>query len=157
VVLRPALGQPPLDEHEVGGLDRARDDLHEDFACGRTRRFDLADGRRPRRKGPDADDAPGQVRDPSKRGATLLGAGAGIDRCRLFLLTALSESGVAIGTAVASAQITGITIVTGTAPLVGTTALWSLAFGRTGRLVSGHMEETREPARCRARRGECLQ
>jgi hypothetical protein len=100
---------------------------------------------------------PGQVRDPSKRGATLLGAGAGIDRCRLFLLTALSESGVAIGTAVASAQITGITIVTGTAPLVGTTALWSLAFGRTGRLVSGHMEETREPARCRARRGECLQ
>lgn len=70
-----------------------------------------------------------------------------LERCRLFLIIALGETVLTTGTAVAAASVTPITLVTGTAALAGTVALWGLGFGRSARLTTRHVEETRDPIR----------
>ncbi|HSF83157.1 MAG TPA: low temperature requirement protein A [Anaerolineales bacterium] len=65
-----------------------------------------------------------------------------LERCRLFLLIALSETVFTIGTAIAEAPISLMTLVTGTSALLGTIALWALSFGRSHRLILQHLEET---------------
>ncbi len=70
-----------------------------------------------------------------------------LERCRLFLIIALGETILTTGAAIATAPMTFMTVVTGTAALVGTVALWSLGFGRAGRLVLQYVEETRDPVR----------
>jgi low temperature requirement protein LtrA len=68
-----------------------------------------------------------------------------LERCRLFLIIALGETILTTGTAVAAAPSTLMTVVTGTVALMGTVALWALAFGRAGHLTLRHVEETRDP------------
>jgi low temperature requirement protein LtrA len=51
------------------------------------------------------------------------------------------------GTAIAAAPTTPMTVVTGTVALVGTVALWALSFGRSHRLIIGHLEKTSDPIR----------
>lgn len=72
-----------------------------------------------------------------------------LERCRLFLIIALGETVLTSGTAIAASPtpITVMTVVTGTSALVGTVAMWTLGFGRTGRITLQYMEETRDPVR----------
>jgi low temperature requirement protein LtrA len=70
-----------------------------------------------------------------------------LERCRLFLLIALGETVFTTGTAIAAAPTTPMTVVTGTFALVGTVALWALSFGRSHRLIIGHLEKTSDPIR----------
>ena len=70
-----------------------------------------------------------------------------LERCRLFLIIALGETVLTTGTAIAAAPMTPMTVLTGTAALAGTVALWALAFGRAGRLILRHVGETQDPVR----------
>ena len=70
-----------------------------------------------------------------------------LERCRLFLLIALGETVFTIGTAIAVAPTTLMTLATGTFALAGTVALWALGFGRSHRLILRHVEETSDPIR----------
>ena len=70
-----------------------------------------------------------------------------LERNRLFLLIALGETVLATGTAIAAAPMTLLTVVTGTAALAGTVALWAVLFGRTHTLTLRHLEETQDPLR----------
>jgi len=70
-----------------------------------------------------------------------------LERCRLFLLVALGETILSTGRAVADASLTLITILTGTASLVGVVALWALGFGSAVRVTEPHVEETNDPVR----------
>lgn len=70
-----------------------------------------------------------------------------LERCRLFLLIALGETIVTAGTAVAESPITPMTIMTGTAALAGTIALWTLNFGHSQRLNVRYRMETHDPIR----------
>lgn len=70
-----------------------------------------------------------------------------LERCRLFLIIALGETILTTGAAIATAPMTLMTVATGAAALAGTVALWSLGFGRAGRLVLQYVEETRDPVR----------
>ena len=68
-----------------------------------------------------------------------------LERCRLFLIIALGETVLTSGTAIANAAIEPMTMFTGTAAMVVTVSLWSLGFGRTGRLTRVQAEQTRDP------------
>lgn len=70
-----------------------------------------------------------------------------LERCGLFLLIALGETVLATDFALVEAPLTLLTLVTGTAALTGTVALWSLGFGRTGQISQQHVEATRDPVR----------
>ena len=70
-----------------------------------------------------------------------------LERCRLFLLIALGETILTTGAAIAGKPVTPLTALVGTAALVGTVALWSLGFGRAGRLIERYVAETRDPVR----------
>lgn len=70
-----------------------------------------------------------------------------LERCRLFLLIALGETVLTTGTALAAAPVTLIMLVTGTFALAGTVALWALSYGRSHRLILGHVKETSDPIR----------
>jgi low temperature requirement protein LtrA len=70
-----------------------------------------------------------------------------LERCRLFLLIALGETVFTIGTAIAAAPTTLMTLITGTFGLAGTVALWALSFGRSHRLIVQHVKETSDPIR----------
>jgi low temperature requirement protein LtrA len=70
-----------------------------------------------------------------------------LERCSLFLLIALGETVFTTGTAIAAAPMTGMTLLTGTAALAGTVALWALGFGRSHHLILQHVEETKDPIR----------
>lgn len=71
-----------------------------------------------------------------------------LERCRLFLIIALGETVVTTGIAIAEeASMTLMTLVTGTFSLAGTVALWALSFGRSHRLILGHLKETSDPIR----------
>lgn len=70
-----------------------------------------------------------------------------LERNRLFLLIALGETVLTTGTAIAEASITLLTVVTGTAALAGTVALWAVLFGRTHTLTLQHLEDTLDPLR----------
>jgi len=74
-------------------------------------------------------------------------AGHMLERCRLFLLIALGETVLTTGMAIAEAPITSMILATGTSALAGTVALWALSFGRSHRLIIGHLEKTRDPIR----------
>ena len=74
-----------------------------------------------------------------------------LERCRLFLIIALGETVLNTGTAIASASITIMTLITGTLALAGTVALWALSFGRAHRLILQHVEKTRDPIRASRR------
>ena len=69
------------------------------------------------------------------------------ERCRLFLLIALGETIVTTGTAIMESPITPMTIMTGTAALAGTIALWALIFGHSQRLNVRYRMETHDPIR----------
>ena len=58
-----------------------------------------------------------------------------LERCRLFLIIALGETVLTTGVAIAATPMSPMTVVTGTAALVGTAALWALGFERAGRLT----------------------
>ena len=47
----------------------------------------------------------------------------------------------------AAADVTLMTLVTGTFALIGTVALWALSFGRSHRLILSHVKETSDPIR----------
>lgn len=70
-----------------------------------------------------------------------------LERCRLFLLVALGETILSTGRAVAETSLTGVTVLTGTASLVGVVALWALGFGSAVRVTEPHVEETNDPVR----------
>lgn len=70
-----------------------------------------------------------------------------MERCRLFLLIVLGETILTTGTAIAESPLTPVTIVTGTAALVGTVALWSLNFGHAKHLTMRYRMETHDPIR----------
>jgi low temperature requirement protein LtrA len=70
-----------------------------------------------------------------------------LERCRLFLLIACGETVAATGVAIARAPVTMMSVVTATAAMFGTAALWSLVFGRTSRLMDDHLAKTRDPIR----------
>lgn len=70
-----------------------------------------------------------------------------LERCRLFLLIALGETILSAGTAIAESPMTPMTIITGTAALVGTIALWALNFGYSQRLTRRYRKETHDPIR----------
>jgi low temperature requirement protein LtrA len=74
-------------------------------------------------------------------------AGHMLERCRLFLIIALGETVLTTGAAIAKEPSTGMTLVTGTSALIGTVALWALAFGRAHKLILRHMEATSDPIR----------
>lgn len=59
-----------------------------------------------------------------------------LERCRLFLLIALGETIIETGVAISEAPMTLMALVTGTAALVGTIALWALNFGHLQRLLT---------------------
>jgi low temperature requirement protein LtrA len=70
-----------------------------------------------------------------------------LERCRLFLLIALGETVLRTGIAIAAAPMTTMTLVTGTAALAGTVALWALNFGRARRLTRYYRQEMRDSIR----------
>lgn len=70
-----------------------------------------------------------------------------LERNRLFLLIALGETVLAIGVAITETPLSLITVVTGTAALAGTVALWAVLFGRTHTLTLQHLKETQDPLR----------
>jgi low temperature requirement protein LtrA len=71
-----------------------------------------------------------------------------LERCRLFLIIALGETVLTTGTAIAAVPMTVTTVITGTAALAGTVALWALYFGRSEPLAIQHVETTTNPIRC---------
>ena len=79
-----------------------------------------------------------------------------LERCRLFLLIALGETVLSTGVAIATASVMLMTVVTGTVALVGTVALWALAFGRAGRLTLQYVETTSDPVRASRHAGDVL-
>lgn len=86
-------------------------------------------------------------------GRTLVTEGVGFDwehmqeRGRLLFIIALGETVLAAGAAISNAPLTGLTLVLGLAALSIITALWAMAFGTTDKLVTRHLEETRNPIR----------
>jgi low temperature requirement protein LtrA len=70
-----------------------------------------------------------------------------LERCRLFLIIALGETVLTTGTAIAAVPMTVTTVITGTAALAGTVALWALYFGRSEPLAIQHVETTTNPIR----------
>lgn len=70
-----------------------------------------------------------------------------LERCSQFLIIALGETVVTTAAAVAAAAMSLMTVVTGTAALAGTAALWALGFGRAYGLTARHVEETSDPIR----------
>jgi low temperature requirement protein LtrA len=70
-----------------------------------------------------------------------------VERCRLFLLIALGETVLTTGAAVAQRELSGMAVLTGTFALAGTTALWSLAFGRARTLVQRQAVNSANPIR----------
>jgi len=74
-------------------------------------------------------------------------AGHMLERCRLFLLIALGETVLTTGMAIAEAPTISMTLATGPSALAGTVALWALSFGRSHRLIIGHLEKARDPIR----------
>lgn len=70
-----------------------------------------------------------------------------LERCRLFLLIALGETIIETGTAIAEVPMTLMTLVTGTAALVGTVALWALNFGHSHRPAMPYREKAYDPIR----------
>jgi len=68
-----------------------------------------------------------------------------LERCRLFLIIALGETILTSGIAIADSPISSMTLITGTASMVGVVALWSLTFGRSNDLVLQHVEGTSDP------------
>lgn len=79
-----------------------------------------------------------------------------LERCQLFLIIALGETVLTTGTAIAAVPMTLMTVVTGTAALAGTVALWALGFGRAGRFVLQYVEETSDPVRASRHAGNVL-
>jgi low temperature requirement protein LtrA len=79
-----------------------------------------------------------------------------LERCRLFLLIALGETVFTTGTAIANAPVMWMTVITGTAALAGTVALWALGFGRVDRLIVRYVEETGDPIRATRLAGNAL-
>lgn len=70
-----------------------------------------------------------------------------VERLHLFLLVALGETVLSTGMAIAEAPPTVMSLITGTAALAGTVALWALGFGPVDRLAVRYAEETRDPVR----------
>ena len=68
-----------------------------------------------------------------------------LERCRLFLIIALGETVLTTGTAIAQAPVGLMTLVTGASAMVITVALYSLVFGRTGRLTDDYAATTVDP------------
>jgi low temperature requirement protein LtrA len=79
-----------------------------------------------------------------------------LERCRLFLLIALGETVLAMGAAIAAVPMTALTVVNGALALVGTVALWALAFRRAGRLTLQYVEETSDPVFASRHAGDVL-
>ena len=70
-----------------------------------------------------------------------------LERCRLCLLIALGETVLTTGTAISATPMTSLTLVTGTSAMAGTVALWAFSYGRSHRLIIGHLERTSDPIR----------
>ncbi len=70
-----------------------------------------------------------------------------LERCRLFLLIALGETVLTTGTEISAVPLTFMTLVTGAFALAGTVALWSFSYGRSHRLIIGHVKGTSDPIR----------
>ncbi|MCB9917374.1 MAG: low temperature requirement protein A [Planctomycetes bacterium] len=68
-----------------------------------------------------------------------------LERCRLFLIIALGETILTSGIALSERAVDTMTVLTGTASMIATVALWSLTFGRSRDLVSEHVEGTEDP------------
>ncbi|MBU8861801.1 MULTISPECIES: low temperature requirement protein A [unclassified Micromonospora] len=79
-----------------------------------------------------------------------------LERCRLFLLLALGGTVLSTGLALTATPLTPLTVVTGSAALLVTVALWLLAFGGPGRLVQHHVERTGDPNRATRMAGNVL-
>jgi low temperature requirement protein LtrA len=70
-----------------------------------------------------------------------------LERCRLFWIVALGETVLTTGTAITAVPLSPMTVLMGTAAMVGAIALWALGFGPTDRLTLRHVEETSNPIR----------
>lgn len=70
-----------------------------------------------------------------------------LDRCRQFIIIALGETVVKTGIAVSHQPVNLMTLITGTAALAGTVAIWLLIFGRTHGIIMRHLEKTKNPIR----------
>ncbi|GMA14268.1 low temperature requirement protein A [Deinococcus metallilatus] len=70
-----------------------------------------------------------------------------VERARLFLIIALGETVLVTGTAISEAPPTWMTVLTGSAGLLMSVSLWSLAFGRPNAVAVRDLEETRNPIR----------
>lgn len=78
-----------------------------------------------------------------------------LERYRLFLIIALGETVFAIGTAIAEAPTTWVTLTTGIFALVATIALWALKFGKSLHLLPAG-EERNDPVRIARYGGNAL-
>lgn len=70
-----------------------------------------------------------------------------LERCRLFVMIALGETVLTTGSAIAASPMDLMTLTTGSFALVGSVALWSLAFGSTDRIIDQRLEKTHNPMR----------
>jgi len=79
-----------------------------------------------------------------------------LERCRLFLIIALGETVLGTGTALAGTTLTPVVVITGTAALIGTVALWTLGFGRAVHLTERHLARSANPVRTSRLAGNAL-
>lgn len=79
-----------------------------------------------------------------------------LERCRLFLLLALGGTVLSAGLSLTVTPLTALTVLTGSAALLVTVALWQLTFGGAGRLVQRHVEQTIDPNRATRMAGNVL-
>lgn len=70
-----------------------------------------------------------------------------LDRCRQFIIITLGETVIKVGIAVTHRPADMMTLTTGIAALAGIIAIWILMFGRTHRVIMGHLERTKNPIR----------
>lgn len=68
-----------------------------------------------------------------------------LERCNLFLIIALGETVLTAGTSLAANPTDPLTLMTGGFALIGTIALWALAFGSAQWHTQRHIEHTLDP------------
>ena len=70
-----------------------------------------------------------------------------LERCNLFLIIALGETVLTTGISISASPTNLMTLLTGTCALIGTIALWAMAFGSAQRHTLHHAEVTVDPVR----------
>lgn len=79
-----------------------------------------------------------------------------LERCRLLLIVAFGETVVAMGSALASSRMTGLTVFAGVVAFAGMIALWALYFGSGVRATLDHIARTCDPVNASRLAGNAL-